>query len=51
MCRRVLLSRDRVRPDRAHRAGSFRKEMAPFAVRWVYGRAVPHISAAFIYHG
>ncbi|KAL4420393.1 hypothetical protein ABPG75_010049 [Micractinium tetrahymenae] len=33
------------------RAGSFRKEMAPFAVRWVYGRGVPRIAAAFIYHG
>ena len=32
------------------RAGSFRKEMGPFAVRWVYGRGVPHITAAYIHH-
>jgi hypothetical protein len=32
------------------RAGSFRKEMAPFAARWIYGRGVPHITAGFIYH-
>ena len=32
------------------RAGSFRREMAPFAARWVYGRGVPHVTAAFIYH-
>lgn len=33
------------------RAGAFRKEMGPFAERWVYGRGVPHVTAAYIYHG
>ena len=33
------------------RQGLFKKDIAPFAERWVYGRGVPRITAAYLYQG